>query len=260
MEPIQLNPNIKKIKDCEFRIVANFLNSFDNGILTRENIDLDVENKLTDQECIRLFEKYLKFSENNYNYYQIICSIKFLSFQFQSFNELQILKEEKDEKVAQNKDKLYEIRKLFIEYIIDVVAFLKTPFEKLIKSQTESLIDCKENPNQQAIKSLEQLKDKIEHFTLIPFCGDKSTFRIIPSNKEDENKYKKIYEFYCNGKSVINDYSKRDHYFYLEELKTILGLNEQIFDISETEELNKRLIEQTKGKLDSKIYHPHMND
>jgi len=270
MIPIQFNPNIEKIKDCKFRIVANFLNAYDNDALRKENIDLDIENSLTDQDCIRLFEKYLKFTENNYNYYQIICCIKFLSFQFLSFNELQILKEEKDEKKTQFNDKLYEIRKMIIEYIIDVVAFLKTPFEKLIKSQTESLKDCKENPNQQAIKSLEQLKDKIEHFTLIPFCGDKSTYRLIPKNKEDENKYKKIYDFFCtiygskgnlfSSNNLIKDYSKGDHYFFLEELKTILGLNEIIFDITENEELNSKLMEQTKGKLDPKIYHPHTND
>jgi len=55
----------------------------------------------------------------------------------------------------------------------------------------------------------------------------------------------------------LPDYSEGNHYFYLNELKKILGLGKMIFDENKIKKLNSRLLEETKKEeLDSKIYNP----
>ena len=271
LPPIQFKKNSKIIKDCDFKIVANFLKAYDDGILKKENINLNEENKLTDNDSIKLFEKYLQFSENKYNYYQIISSIKYLSSQFKSFNELKILKKEKLEgeiksKYEVHQKKLHDIREIIIQEIIQSTDILSTPYGQLINSQNESLKEKNiENQNQQAIKSLEYLNDKIDssdksRVSLILFCEDESTFRFIPKNEKDMAKYSKIYEsFSTHEKYIKKNYSEEDHYSFLEEFKIIFA-GKELYEISENEELNKKLKEQIKGKLSPKIYHDHSKD
>ena len=208
LPPIKFKENSKIIKDCDFKIVANFLKAYDNGILIKENINLDEENKLTDEDSIKLFEKYLNFSQNKYNYYQINSYIKYLSTQFKAFNELKILKKEKLEgeikaKYEVNQEKLDDIRKIIIKDIIKSIYILQTPYEQLVNSQNESLKENNiESPNQQAIKSLEYLNDKIDssdnsRVSLIIFCEDDSTFRLFSKNAKDGEGYSNIYNFFA---------------------------------------------------------------
>ena len=267
---IQLKQDIEKIKDCKFRTVANFLKNIENGSLKMKNIDLNLPNTLSDSDCRRLFNKFLKFSDEKYNYHQIISCIDYLYHKFKAFNEFVIL--EDDEK-NERKNGLYQTRETIINFIIDSKKILITPYDKFIKSQTTS--ENEKDPNKQAIESLEQLKDKIDaseknRTTLIQFSADKSSFGIIPKDKEDEAKAKEILDYFCTVNSFykgklfnkdenIFDYNNKDHYELLKQLGLMSGSKEML-EMNENEELNIKLKEKIKGKLDPKIYHEHTND
>ena len=206
------------------------LKYFENGIIGNENINYN--SSLGREECQYLIDKYIKNSENQYNYYQKMAFIKLLSFEFDKFNTNYML----DPSTFEQKDQKQSIAKCRLQVILSLldssVYFMKGPYDKLIESQKLSLEKNdnfnEEKLNEQAIKSLEKNKENITFdsipATLFFFNGD-GTFTAITKRKKGTKEYNKFLELiniqslYGDQKYELPDYSKGDHYFYLNELK-----------------------------------------
>ena len=152
------------------------------------------------------------------------------------------------------------------------VFFTKGPYDNLIKSQSTSQQNSndfdEEKLNQQALESLEKTKDNVTFdnipATLFLFNGDHTSFTAITKQKKGTEEYNRFYELinsqsvYGGQKYELPDYSKGNHYFYLNELKKILGFGETIFEENEINDLNAKLLEEVKQEeLDKNIYIPH---
>jgi hypothetical protein len=106
-----------------------------------------------------------------------------------------------------------------------------------------------EKLNQQALESLEKTKDNVTFdsipATLFLFNGDQTSFTAITKQKKGTEEYNRFFELinsqsiYGGQKYELPDYSEGNHYFYLNELKKILGLCEMIFDENKIKELTK---------------------
>ena len=191
---------------------------------------------LKPEECQRIIkDNFCKFWYNNegekyeYNYYHLINFIKFLSHEYNLLKGFVLLDEEKaierkievkqptnkedlekfqkekeqnENNISWGKKYIRDIKKDIIKYIKNTAIFFnKGPYDKLIKSQKESLIDYKDlsekEIDEQAINSLVMLQESVTDFNNIPnilfiFNEDKSTF--TPIIKEKDNDYNKISE------------------------------------------------------------------
>ena len=272
--PLKINPNLKKIKDNPVFLVANTLQKYKEGKIGEENIDLDIDNQLSREQCELIIDEYLKSNENEYNYYQKNSFIKLLSEEFRMFKNRYLLDPDSFDKYDRNgRSILSKSRNQIIKSILDSsVFFTKGPYDNLIKSQStsqESSQDYDEEKlNKQALESLEKTKDNVTFdsipATLFLFNGDETSFTAITKQPKGTEEYKRFYDL-INSQSIMGgkkydlpDYSQGDHYFYLGELQKILGLGETIFDENEIKELNERLLKENKiEELDEKIYIPN---
>ena len=270
--PIRMPSNIKKIGDSEIQIVANTLNMYKQRNLGRQNINFESTQLLNNNQCQMLIDEFLKNNENDYNYYQKISFIKLLAVQFKMFKDCFILDPSSFTNIAQ-KNAIITSRDQIIKSILDsTLYFSKGPYDNLIKSQTTSQetddIFDEEKSNERALKSLEKTRDNISFDnipgTLFFFNGDLSTFTAITKSQKGSDEYKRFYDLinihsiFSGQKLDLPDYSKGDHFFYLNELKKILGLPEMLFDENEIKELNQKIREETKEELDSNIYNKDM--
>ena len=266
--PLRLPPNIKKVKDSGIQIVCKTLLSYKQKKIGKFNINFDSNDLLSNEECQKLINEYINSDKNEYNYYQKMNFIKLLAKQFTMFKDNYILN---TTEFANTKQRVVLInsREEIIKSILDsTLYFSKGPYDNLIKSQMTSQqsddIFDETKSNERALKSLEKTRENISFDnipgTLFFFNEDKSTFTIITKSNKDSPEYKKFYNLINNlssknGEKIdLPDYSKRDHFFYLNELKNILGLPEMLFDEKEIEELNQKIREETKEELDPSIY------
>ena len=265
LPPIKLPKNSQNIKGNPIQIVSMTLKYFEDGSIGKENINYN--SSLRREECQNLIDKYIKNSINQYNYYQKMTFIKLLSFEFDKFNTNYMLDPSTFEQNNQ-KQLIVKCRLQVIQSLLESsIYFIKGPYDKLIESQklSQQKIDYfdEEKLNEQAIRSLENTKENITFdsipATLFFFNGD-GTFTAITKQKKGTNEYNKFLELintqslYGNQKFEFPDYSKGDHFFYLNELKKILGLPEMLFDEKEIDDLNNKIREETGEELDPLIY------
>ena len=270
--PLRIPVNIRKIKDHDIQIVANTLNNYKQRKIGAKNIDFESNQLLSNVQCQNLIDEFLKNNENNYNYYQKMNYIKLLAVQFKMFKDSYILDPVNFVNIYQ-KNSIIKSREQIIKCILDsTLYFSKGPYDNLIKSQTTSQESDKvfdeEKSNERALKSLEKTKDNISFDnipgTLFFFNGDLSTFTAITKSKKGTDEYKLFYDLinihsiFGGQKNDLPDYSNKDHFFYLNELKKILGLPEVLFDENEILELNKKIKEETQEELESTIYDPNI--
>ena len=85
--PLKIDGNLKKIGESPIYIVANTLQKYKEGKIGEENIDLELNNSLSNQGCESIIDEYLKSNENEYNYYQKNNFIQLLSEEFTMFKE-----------------------------------------------------------------------------------------------------------------------------------------------------------------------------
>ena len=272
--PLKIPSNIKKIEDNEIQIVANTLSMYKKGNIGNQNINFESTQLLSNNECQNLINEYLRNNENDYNYYQKISFIKLLSVEFKMFKDCFMLDPANFTDVRQ-RNAIVKCRDQIIKCILDsTLYFSKGPYDKLIKSQMTSQesddIFDEEKSNARALKSLEETKDNVTFDnipgTLFFFNGDLSTFTAITKSQKGTDEYKRFYDL-INIQSMLGgqrvdlpDYSKGDHFFYLNELKKILGLPEMLFDENEIRELNKKIKEETKEELDPSIYNENIRE
>ena len=270
--PLKVPTNVTTINDSNIQIVANTLKSYKEDKIGENNIDFNSTNLLSNDVCQNLIDEFLKNKQNEYNYYQKMNFIKLLSVEFRIFKECFIL-DPTSFNDRNSRNSISKSRKQIIKSILESsVFFTKGPYDKLIRSQSESQKNYstfdEEKLNEQALKSLEDTKDNVTFdnitaSTLFLFNGDKTTFTAITKQKKGSEEYNRYYELintqsiYGGQKFDLPDYSNKDHYFYLEELKKILGLPEMLFDRNEINDLNNKIKEETKEELDSKVYNPN---
>ena len=294
--PPLLKEKITTIGESEIQIVANTLKMYEKnyGGIGDKNIDLKSTLLLSEKECQIIINKYInqndrdyyeqvygndyKQKENDYNYYQKMNFIKFLSHEFKKFNEFEIFNPQNDTVFSDKnpnhytKEQLSNKRKNIIKYILNTALyFTKGPYDKLISSQNSSLFKYpnydEKRINAKALESLENLDENIT-FDKIPnvlfiFNNDLSTFTSIP--KETVSKEYIEFSELINSLSNYNksnpfklpDYSNGTHHFYLNELKKILGLPEK-FEKNEIDKLNDKL-KELKEELNENIYDPDIN-
>ena len=272
--PLKLAPNIQKINDSDIQIVANTLDIYKQKKIGNQNLNFKSTKLLSNNQCQSLIDEFLKNNENNYNYYQKISFIKLLSVQFRMFKDCLILNPSSFVNVHQKKA-IIKSREQIIKSILDsTLYFSKGPYDNLIKSQMTSQesddVFDEEKSNQRALKSLEITKDNISFDnipgTLFFFNGDLSTFTAITKSEKGTDEYKRFYDLInihsTSGgqKTDLPDYSKGDHFFYLNELKKILGLPEMLFDENEIKDLNQQIKEETKEELDANIYSQNISE
>ena len=271
--PLKIQRNLRKIRESPIFVVANTLQKYKEGKIGEENIDLDADNNLSNNACELIIDEYLKSKENEYNYYQKNNFIKLLSEEFVMFKERYLLDPSSfDVRDRNSRNSISKSRNQIIKSILDSsIFFTKGPYDNLIKSQSTSQMNSndydEEKLNQQALESLEKTKDNVTFdsipATLFLFNGDQTSFTAITKQKKGTEEYNRFFELinsqsiYGGQKYELPDYSEGNHYFYLNELKKIIGLGEMIFDENKIKELNSRLLEETKKEeLNSKIYNP----
>ena len=270
--PLRMPLNKEKAQDIQ--IVANTLNMFKQHKIGYKNINLKNNAKLSFKQCQDLIDEYLKNNENDYNYYQKINYINLLAVQFKMFKECIILGLDGIDNDMQ-KNAIIKSREQIIKCILETTLFFtKGPYDDLIKSQMTSQesdeIFDEEKSNKRAIESLKKTKDKIS-FDSIPetlffFNADLSTFTAITKSKKGSDEYNLFYNLiniqsiFGGKKMDLPNYLTGDHFFYLNELKKILGLPEVLFDENEILELNKAIKEETKEELDSNIFNNNINE
>ena len=268
LKPLKIPPNIEKIGDDDIQIVANTLKSFKDGSIGHKNIDFESTSLLDNNTCQNLIDEYIKNKENDYNYYQKINFIKLLSIEFTMLKDSFVLDPQNFQNNIQ-KNTISESRKQIVQSILDSsVFFTKGPYDKLIQSQKLSQknydVYDEEKLNQQALESLEQIKDNVTFdsvpATLFFFNADKCSFTAITKQPKGSAEYSKFYNL-INTQSMLGgekkdltNYANQNHLFYLNELKNILGLPEMLLDEQEILELNKKIREETKEELDPSIY------
>ena len=272
--PLRMSLNINRIKDNNIQIVANTLNMYKQGKIGSQNLDFESTQLLNSNQCQSIIDEYLKSKENDYNYYQKMIFINLLAVEFKMFKESYILDPNFYTHPSQ-KNAIIKCREQIIKSILDSTLFFsKGPYDNLIKSQMTSQesdeIYDEDKSNKRALESLEKTKDNIS-FDSIPgtlffFNGDLSTFTAITKSEKGTDEYKRFYDL-INVQSIqggqkmdLPDYSNGDHYFFLEELKKIIGLPEMLFDEKEILELNQKIREETREELDPKIYNPDINE
>ena len=245
--PLKLSSKDLKIKDSFIQIVSNTLKIYDNNRISEYNIDLESNDLLSNEECQNLIDK--KFS-GDYNYYQKMMFIHVLGTQFKMFCECDFCNYQNaklfyTDYYARNQlESIKKARPSIIKALIDSTIFFTTgPYDKLLSSQNESLKEIdhydEDAMNNQAIKSMENLKDTITFDsikgTLFFFNLDKSFFSIITNCSKEDPNYSMFKELW-NSQNVtgrnksgimkdLTDYSSLTHEQYLEELRTILGLS-----------------------------------
>jgi hypothetical protein len=148
--PLKIDGALTKIRESPIFVVANTLQKYKEGKIGEENIDLELDNQLSNKACESIIDEYLKSKENEYNYYQKNNFIKLLSEEFIMFKERFLLDPNSYDRFDRNsRNSLSKSRKLIIESILkSSVFFTKGPYDNLIKF------------NQQANKALLTLMRK----------------------------------------------------------------------------------------------------
>ena len=264
------------IRNSAIYIVADTLKKYKEGIIGKENIDLEKDQDIPIEQCEKIIDEYINTKENKLNYHQKISYIKLLSDEFKKFRDLYILKPSSFDPGDPNLGALDKSRNQIIKSILDSsVFFVKGPYDNLIKSQTISQQTLEhydeDKQNEQAIESLKNTKDNVT-FDTIPgtlffFNDDKSTFTTICKQEkgtEEYNKYLNLYKAQYGGDQIVinelQEYKNQSHRFYLNELKKIMDLKEVNFSEEEIKELNEKIKEETKEELTSDIYNPDINE
>ena len=265
LTPLRISQDIHKIKESDIQIVANTLNMYKKNQIGSQNLNFESNQLLSDKDCENLINEYINNNETKYNYYQKMTFIKLLSVEFQMFKDTFILDPNNFVNPKQKKAIIQSRPKIINSLISSTLYISKGPYDNLIKSQmtsqeTDKIFDEKK-ANERALISLKIARDKKVSFDNMPeiffFNGDLTTFTAITREQKGTENYKKLYDLINslgNERTELLDYSAGDHFFYLEELKKILGLPEMLFDENEIKELNSKILEETKEELDPKIY------
>ena len=262
--PLKIPNNKCFIKDSPIFIVANFLKKYKEGQIGKENINIESKNELTQEECNEIIDEYID-KNNNFNYYQKIAWINSLEVAFKKILENPIINPAED-----NENIIYNFRNQIIKSKLKIqVYIIKGPYDNLISSQSISQTNSgdfnEEKENEQAIESLEKIKDNITYDnipeSLSMFNDDKQTFTIIPIQGKETDENKKFVELYrklsLDKSYELPDFSNRDNSFYLERLKELLNLGEKPFSEEKINNLNQKLKEMG-VELTSDIYSPEI--
>ena len=272
--PLKVSNDTKIIGKKDVFIVANTLQKYKDGTIGEKNINLDEENSMSINACELIIDEYLKSKENEYNYYQKNNFIKLLAKEFTRFKERFVLDPDSVDRYDRNtRNILSKSRNQIIKSILNSsVFFTKGPYDNLIKSQSTSQVNSadfdEDKLNQQALESLENTKENVTFdsipATLFLFNGDDATFTAITKQKKGTEEYDQFFQLiniqsiYGGQKFELPDYSNANHYFYLNELKKIIGLDMMIFSKEEIKEINSRLLEENKvEELDINVYNPN---
>ena len=123
------------IKDSPILIVANFLQKYKDGQIGKENINLEAQNKLTQEELNLIIDEYIN-KNDNFNNYQKINWINSFAVQIKKFSINPII----DPSLNDNNNNIISnFRNQYIKCILETLAPInKGPFYNLIKSQTIS--------------------------------------------------------------------------------------------------------------------------
>ena len=241
-----------KIKESNILIVANTLNYYNIQYINKINIDLESENKLSEEKCQEILDELFKTNNLRENHYQREMLINFLSVQFKAFIECPYLNI--SEKTAENFKKIVEARPKVIEALINTgILLISGPYDKLIEIQKNNFKEEDDNNiNEIRKKDLENDMDVINYDSikgcLFFFNEDNKSFTIITNDKENEdyNLFMSLYDnnynnkeeeiTFVENKEIIN-YNNLSHDEYIKKLKTIFNVPKEK-DINEIAKKN----------------------
>ena len=255
LHPIRLEPNAKNIRSSSIAIVAEVLNYYEQGLIGKQNIDLDSPINMKASQCEKIINKYFKVE--NQNYYQKMNFIKILSLQFIKFTENVYFNYQYAEEDGIGS--LIENARISViqNFIMLTKVFTRSPFDQLlIKKQEESIslfekFDYDKNKEiEKAIYALENEKQEIFSFDLIKpslvfFNRDGGSLSIISNNDKNDPEYKGLQALWnSRNKNPLEikpliDYKKLKHEALLNQIKILFSLDnltiEQLKQICEEE-------------------------
>ena len=241
--PLRLDSKKGKIKDSNIQIVSNILKLFYENKIGKNTINLSSEALLSEEECQNILNKCFEDYNIGDNYYQKMMFVDFLAVQFKMFTECITLLIFKDESNYNEKEEIIsKARSKIISAIINsAMLAVSGPFNKLIDMQNKSF---KEKINFSQIKYENKNKNKdidtINYDSikgcLFFFNEDKQYFTIITNNPSNDD-----YDIFLSlndiAKKKLIDYGNLTHEKYLEELRKIFNLPQEL-DIKELAKKN----------------------
>ena len=231
--PLRLEDNVTKIIDSPISIVAEILESYENGQVATTNVNLDAPIRKSASQCEQIINRH--FTVENQNYYQKMNFIKILSLQFKNFNKS--IYYNYDFANENGKGEMMKKARISIikNFIILTKVFTRSPYDTVLLKQIETLKLFGKYDENKAIENLSKEKQEIFSFELIKpslvfFNRDGESLSIITNNDKNDQEYKDLKELwnsqnYNNSVKELVDYKNLKHEYFLEEIQKLFALD-----------------------------------